>query len=366
MTSNNLLPASRVLATGSSTDIQTRTFAVANVTAQTQLLRRQSTRAVLAKLLMGEVESCSTPTAMLAAPHGFHGLIEVAHTAFAEHYGLELSPDDIWLTIAQGFANLVNREPETFRGKFVTHSGKEEIRIRRDQFVMGDFDNDWAGCFGEFSAAIAKYIGDEKHRLLVSDFTTTGPLQRAASEVVLMDTVQAYFKYVVETRCGIPFVKLLGSVADWQNLAQKVKGLAQFGDIGWWLDELHPIMNQFIAAASGTVDTEFWDDLYKGEEGSGSIEMTGWLLKLLPLTKDRSGNWQRNPLIGSADADGSAVTNRNLGASLSTVPFVWEYLGTSYDYQFVAGIVGYSQSESGDCLKPQMAWAVRPQPVKGS
>lgn len=339
---------------------------------------------VFRRLLTTDVEACGGAVTQLVRPLGFHGLLEAAHRAFAGHYGLRLSPDHIWVTIAQGFARLVNQEPELFRGKFVSHDGRKMIKIRRDGFVMGDPDNDWRGCFAEFSDAIRGYIGDEKHALLVSDFGTTGDIERATSEVVLMDTVQAYFVYRVETRCGIPFITLDGSVSDWQKLQSKVTALRQFGELGWWLDEVDAIVAQFVRAAGGDVDTDFWSSIYKYQSGSGHTALTGWLVKLLPLVKDpysRTEVYKRNPLLGEhqqpfeatpdpdkydngVEIDGESVATDSLPASLSTVPFEWDYHGTIHNYQFVAGIIGYVQENDGQTIVPQMGWAVRPAPAK--
>lgn len=45
-----------------------------------------------------------------------HPLVEAVHEAFSRHYPLALSPDSIWLTIAQGFAHHVTENAETLRG----------------------------------------------------------------------------------------------------------------------------------------------------------------------------------------------------------------------------------------------------------
>lgn len=340
-----------------------KTFPVSKVTPATSTLGTLVQQKVFNKLLGTAVESCSTPDANLVSPFGFHGLIEAAHRAYDRHYGLSLSPDDLWVTITQGFASIINNDPEAFRGKFVTHEGKKEIRIRRDEFVMGEFGNDWQGCFGEFSAAIRDHIGTDKHTLLVSDFTTTGPMEKAISELTLMDTVQAYFEYVVETRCGIPNITLRGTTEDWKKLETKVAGLAQFGDLEWWLKSVRAIVAQFVAASEGNVDATFWEKLYKGKNESGGINMTGWILQLLPYTKDYRGNKTKNPLLS---AGSSGVNNADLPASLSNVPFIWDYYGTRHDYQFIGGIVGYTQSADGGVLSPTMGWAVRPKPAEGA
>lgn len=80
-----------------------------------------------------------------------HNLFASAvHKAFYDHYPLILTPEVIWVTIAQGLANHVEQNPETLRSKFVQFEGKEEIVISRPEFVKGSSDNDWPGVFPEF------------------------------------------------------------------------------------------------------------------------------------------------------------------------------------------------------------------------
>ena len=123
-----------------------------------------------------------------------HPFVNAAHLAFDEHYALTLSPDDVWLCIAQGFAHHVELTAEQLRDRFVRHQGKAEIEVRRDEFVKGSPDNDWPGAFDEFSDAIAKHIGKQRD-LVVAGFSTTGPVEKAASEVVLMSAMRAYFEF---------------------------------------------------------------------------------------------------------------------------------------------------------------------------
>lgn len=365
------------------------TFAVLGVERRKERLKTVPAKDVLQKVLKLEVEACSVGGKELGQPYGFHALMESVHVAFARHYGLVLSPDVVWTTIAQGFARLVNREPEKFRGKFVLHEGKQQIEIIRNGFTKGNPDNDWAGCFNEFGAAIGQQIGADNHGVVVSDFSTTGPLEQAVSNLVLMDTVQQYFSYKVSTLCGIPFVTLRGTVADWKKVVAKTEALRTFGDLSFWLDDLVPILRKVVAAAEGKPDLDFWNSIYKAKSESGGTKLTGWIVKLLPLTKDWKGNDVVNPLLGKQltpphrlkerpkwsyrDDDDvedldyrlhGTVNTAQLPASLSTVPFVWNYLGTKLDYKFVGGIVGYSQNDADLAICPQMGWAVLPANAK--
>lgn len=308
--------------------------------------------------LGGAVESCSTPDELVVKPYGFHVLMETLHRAFDEHRSLVLSPDHIWLTISQGFAACINQDPERYRSMFVGHAGKETIIIRRDSFVLGDFHNDWQSCFPEFSQVIRDYIGNDTHELILSDFTTTGAIERAASEVELMDTVQNYFEYEVHTKCGIPSITLEGTVADWQKVVSKTKALAAFGGLDWWLDKVIPVVEEFANAAAGNADMNFWQGIYKGKDQSGGISATGYLLRLLPYVKDWSGNAVKNGLVSGQSTYG--LDTSLLPQALSCVPFVWDYLGTRLDYQFLAGLVGIAHNQCDDSLRPVVGWAVRP------
>ena len=97
------------------------------------------------------------------------------------------------------------------RNHFVSHEGKKKIVVRRDDFFKGSLENPWEIVFDEFSTHIRREIGKTNHELIVSQFSTTGVIEKAVNEVVLMDSMKAYFKYIVYTRCGIPEVRLEGT-----------------------------------------------------------------------------------------------------------------------------------------------------------
>jgi hypothetical protein len=62
--------------------------------------------------------------------HGVHPLMAAVHHAFADHRPLVLSPDAVWLTIAQGVAHHVRLHAEALRSRLVRHEGKIEIKDR--------------------------------------------------------------------------------------------------------------------------------------------------------------------------------------------------------------------------------------------
>jgi hypothetical protein len=349
-----------------------RTFAVSKVSPTTTPLPEiPYYQAVAEFLVVPSIEACSRYRGQLVeSVDSYHPLIAALLTAFAFHHPICLSPDIIWLTLTQGLAQHINMNAEELRHHFVQHSGKLKITVRRDDFVKGSPDNPWAEVFGEFSEQIHQHIG-KAHELIVANFSTTGPIERAASEVVLLDAMQSYFEYELISMCGIPAIKLEGTVEDWRSIAQRVEEFARFG-LEWWVEVLRPILKEFVAAAAGSVNTEFWDSIYKyqGPDGSGSPYITGWVAKLFPYIMNREVKWKsmfqdmttqplylRNPWLNFELSP--EIEARGAFPSLpSKAPFKWNYLGNVYEMEFVAGLIGVSQEPESLCLRPEIGWVV--------
>lgn len=320
-----------------------------------------------------ELEACASNLALVAAPRldqATHPLIETVHTAFAEHYPLVLSPDDVWLCLAQGFALHVEAHAEALRSRFVRHDSQLTLTVRRDDFVMGSPHNDWQGCFAEWADAIAAHIG-KKRDLVVAAFSTTGPIERAASEIVLMSAMKNYFNFLLVTKCGIPAITLLGTVADWQAIRHRAEMFAEF-DLADWVRVLLPVLDEFVKAAAGAPDRAFWQSMYKLYGESGGPYVTGWINVLFPyLDADMRRHGGDPPNGGVVRNDPAFTWSRNRASAkdpnlcrfpcgLSRVPLAWDYLGTIYPMTLQAGFVGISQDRQTRAVRPAIGWVVHP------
>jgi hypothetical protein len=277
----------------------------------------------------------------------------------------------IWLLVCQGVAHLVNVHAEALRSRFVRHQGRAQIEVRRDDFVKGSPENPWGEVIDEFSLRVREHVGPA-HDLFVPHFSTTGPAERIAAEIVLLDAMQNYFEYVVYTGCGIPAITLEGTVDDWQGLADRVQAFAPF-ELEWWLTPLQPILREFVATARGDVRPAFWESVYKFSSFSGGAAVTGWITAFFPYFTDRQGNpTVRNPWL----AEGGAKLKRLLAgewnpvdlggpspgafpSGLARAPFVWDYLEQRFDMEFLGGFVGVAQDSATLALRPEIGWAVR-------
>jgi hypothetical protein len=128
------------MATNKST-AQSTTFAVDPVEIGGILLPTEKAHVSIGKLLGTSIESCDSYHVEVVEQPGFHSLIAAASLAYQHHFPLVLSPDVLWLTLAQGLANHVNNYAEQMRSRLVPHEGKKLIQVRRDDFVKGSPEN---------------------------------------------------------------------------------------------------------------------------------------------------------------------------------------------------------------------------------
>ncbi|WP_437991049.1 DUF4419 domain-containing protein [Sorangium sp. So ce145] len=319
------------------------------------------------------VEAFSSSDAPLVSATDAHALAQAAHDAFYLHHPLVLSPDAVWLCLAQGFAHHVALNAEALRGRFVRHQGKEKLVIVRPDFFLGQ-PNPWPEAFTAFSEQIAAHVGRLRD-LIVADFSTTGAVERAASEVVLMDAFQPYFEYEMLCGCGIPAITLLGSADDWKSVRRRAAMLSEFG-LEAWTDALLPVLDEVVRTAEGHVDPGFWRSFFRYQSGSGPSELTGWILVLFPYLKTFDRNGERiepNPYFGRWEQALRAAEKRTdwsfkpegpsllqIPSSISSAPvrFVDVRDRTEHPLRFVAGLFGVTQEATTGALAPEFGWAI--------
>ena len=282
--------------------------------------------------------------------------------AWCQHRPVSLSPDVIWLLICQQFSHYVNQHPEEMREYLVNHQGKMELAVKSGDLFADQVD--WTGLIDSFVAGIGKFSRDGLIETLVADFSTTGTDERIASGVTLMDVVKPYFDYVaVYAVCGIPSITLTGTPDDWRSVLEKTRALRDLG-LAWWVDELEPILTEFVRAAEGNPDYWFWKDIVNksrprtiqgptcGRRRKPLTRFDGWFLKLFPF--DNEG---RTP-------DTVTITKTMLAETVA-VPFTYRVVTLTGEtlsetpLELVAGIVGVEQDEHSFMLTPTIGWFVR-------
>ena len=116
--------------------------------------------------------------------------------AFADHRPITLSPDVIWMLISQAFSHDVNANPEKFRDKFVDFDGKMDLIVQAE-YPLYHPDFDWIAIVDGFAEQIDANTKNDVARLITADFSTTGTVERMASEIVLMETTKSFFEFIL-------------------------------------------------------------------------------------------------------------------------------------------------------------------------
>jgi hypothetical protein len=280
--------------------------------------------------------------------------------AYANHRPFTLSPDVIWLLISQGFSQHVLNNAEDLRSLFVKHAGKMDLTVQNDKIKLDDPNAPWEEVFPEMSKQIAANTGDELTNNVTADFTTTTPITKVASQIMLMKAMSAYFNYnVMMIGCGIPSITLQGTTKDWEQLLAKTEALRKY-KLDWWVDELEPALKQFIAASKGKIDKDFWKAMFKyhGPGGCGQpTTIDGWIVKFYPYNKFGKRNDLKQIVRGSANdvmpdeivkVDINYLVADKTGAVLSKTPLeLW------------AGFVGLKEDPKTFNLTPVIGWMIR-------
>ncbi len=209
-----------------------------------------------------------------------HPLLGAVGLAFAQHRPLVLSPDAVWLTIAQGVAQHVRLNAEALRPRLVRHDGRARLTVGWNGAMPEDAAS-WTALVAAFRGELAEQIGDGRARLFECDFSTSTDVERVASQVVLLDAYAPYFSYLLTCVCGIPAITLTGTPADWRRIRERVDVIAELG-LERWCRSLVPIADQLVRAAAGDADVAFWRRIYNPIDAYGGDVITGWITRLYP------------------------------------------------------------------------------------
>ena len=280
--------------------------------------------------------------------------------AYAEHRPVVLSPDMIWLLIAQGFSKYVNAHAEQLRSLLVSHEGKMEIAVRSQNDLLAE-TGDWPAILDGFNKQISAYTKDGIAETITANFTTTGLPERLASEITLMDAVKAFFDYTVfYFACGIPSVTLLGTPADWRLVLEKTRKLSKYG-LTKWVGQLEPLLQEFINTAEGRPNRRFWQSVvkkHKVDELKGGpcsdekpTKINGWMLRLFP---DENGN-TLSKVNWNADMDSEMV---RVGFRYKRIAPDSSLIDET-PMELYAGFVGVEQNATSLAVKPVIGWMVR-------
>jgi hypothetical protein len=352
-------------------NIEKLTFKVSDVELPKNDLKEVLFKKAIELRIGRAVESYNSDNENLTViPTEFNAFAASVHFAYSDHRPLVISPDMIWLLICQGFSIHINENSEKYRNAIVNHDGKKKIIIRKPKFQK-NAENDWISFFNELSDSIKFNTKSNVYELMVPTFSTTKKDEMVAYQVTLMEGTKKYFDVMLETGCGIPEITLEGTKEDWKKIRENIEFLRSY-DLNMWVDNLIPILDEFVAVYDGKINKKFWQSIYKISEHYSPIYSTGWIIKFFPYYqvwsdgKNKNGEWYRytkylwNPFIDGENHCLSNLIPENFPSGFSNFQFLWRDLlaDKNYEMECYAGFMGIQQNKHDKSLKPIISWAL--------
>lgn len=288
-----------------------------------------------------------------------NGFVRTVIECYNRHHNLVLRPDDIWTAILTQFSFYINKNAEEFRNQFVNFDGKKELVVAIDGSLRS----------APYDLFVTKMTGKIDENLvdktvkdwILPNFTTTITDDIIACGIVFMATTKKYFEYECMLLCGIPYITLEGTVADWENILQRLEKLKNY-KLDKWYDMLKTILVEFIDAKKNKVNTEFWNRIchYLGG-GSGPTFISGWLSAFAVFDED--GNWTDNSgyfkeRLESAGVEWPVIDIDKIPSGIAVVDVKITEGKKSHESMMFAGHVGYEVLQDQCTLQPRIGWGI--------
>lgn len=251
------------------------------------------------------------------------------HHAWGGHYGVVISPDIFWQIFLTEIAGHIKDNSEYYRKLFTSSEKKVEITVPTGDPQLIDL----------------KLIESELRKLVPTDinlfmpeFTTSTESSLMAFKAAFADAMTPYYNYSMYL-CGIPKIRIDGTVEDWQKMCTSVDELKKIIDkdekIVSYLSKVKALFEKICNTPN--TDIEFWKDIFTLKKcGSGSqVEVHGWITDLfIKIPSVRYGE--------------------NFSSCVSKVPYT--FLNTGQKFELIYGLFGSSMEE--EFLVPEFGYLI--------
>ena len=285
--------------------------------------------------------------------------IDLVALAYARHYAMEISPDDIWLLILDGFRLHVKSNSDSLKDRFVGPDVDTDIKVFANHLTMESTHEEWFGVIADFFDNLQEKLPPETGAPLRTKFSTTSPVDYNISRSMVMAIASEYYTYFAYTFCGIPQIRINGTKEDWSLLKDSFNKLATRLDMEWWSQQLNPILDEFVKAFDGNSSIAFWKNIYKLYEpkGCGNPKFNGWFSKFYPYLMGYSDKME---FVKRTDWEHD-VDFETLPNALTSVDVKWNYLGQEIPLKLYTGFIGVQVDTTSKMLKAARGYALRSQ-----
>lgn len=128
-----------------------------------------------------------------------NGFVGSAYAAYNHHCHLVISPDSVWIAITTALASYINNNPERMRNTFVSHEGKKLLEVVGGGSLM-TANYDWY--IEKLVEMVDHETKDDIKDWIECSFSTTTPVIKTVSKLVVMGAMKNYFDYKMTMKCG--------------------------------------------------------------------------------------------------------------------------------------------------------------------
>lgn len=229
------------------------------------------------------------------------GLAGAAHSCYNKHCVLVVSPDDFWLTFLTAFMDNCKKDQNKAAAetRLFENGQAPEGKIRLDTRFRPDTIAE-----NLKNQAVTQLLQAGANRelvtLIMDSFTSSRPEHDLAKAMCVLKSYEEYTEIFLTCMCGIPAVKMMGSLADWEKLAQMVKNLRKQADLmslprpipAWWWDLAQDICQNLIVSYEESdmeKTVEWWSKIISDQPygSGGQVGYGGWLSQLIELQETR-------------------------------------------------------------------------------
>ena len=283
--------------------------------------------------------------------------LDVVSLAYANHYPMEISPDDIWLMMLDGFRVHVKMNRKALKNRFVAPGADTVISIDDNFLTYESTHKEWFWTITNLYKSLLSKLPKKTGNPLKTKFSTTSPVDNNISGTMVMAVASEYYSYHVWTTCGIPKIKVNGTKDDWILLKDSFNKLALQLNMKWWAKGLNPVLDEFINIFDGKINLEHWRSIYKyyNPKGCGSPSFDGWISRLLPYTKEFIRD--RFTYVKRSDWN-KRISFPDVPSGITFVDVKWHYFSKTIPLKLYTGFIGIQVDTTTKMLKAARGYAL--------
>ena len=124
-----------------------------------------------------------------------HPFIGMVAKAYAEHYPIEIYPDDIWLLLMDGFKIHININREKLKNKFVLTGADSSLVIEDNSLTLSSPPEKWEQDVLVVYDSLFQKIPAKTRASFDVNFSTTTPVSSFTFKAMLLSISSAYYTF---------------------------------------------------------------------------------------------------------------------------------------------------------------------------